>query len=127
MTEQDDELQVRTLMGEISRAFMSRDVQRLSEIFDDSFTLSEPSGMVVSRERWLADVASGDLVVQSVQSDQFDIRPAGDAMRVRGQLTIRAKYSRADYNGTFKYIGVYRKQENGWKLSLSSARRVLTP
>jgi ketosteroid isomerase-like protein len=127
MAEQNDEVQVRTLMSEITRAFMSRDVQRLSEIFDDSFTLSEPSGMVVTRERWLADVASGDLVVQSVQSDEFDVRPVGDAMRVRGRLTIRAKYSRADYNGTFKYMGVYRKQDDGWKLSLSSARRVLTP
>ena len=114
-------------MGEITQAFMSRDVQRLGEIFDDSFTLSEPSGMVISRERWLADVASGDLVIQSVQSDEFDVRPVGDVMRVRGKLTIRAKYSRADYNGTFKYMGVYRKQEDGWKLSLSTARRVLTP
>ncbi len=111
-------------MGEISRAFIDRDVDTLATIFDDDFTLSEPSGAVVGKQQWLGDVASGDLVIESVESDAFDIRRVGDAFRVRGKLTIRARYSKSNYNGTFGYMGVYAKNGDRWKLVLSSARRV---
>jgi ketosteroid isomerase-like protein len=124
MTEREEELQVRHLMGEISRAFIDRDVDTLATIFDDDFTLSEPSGAVVGKQQWLGDVASGDLVIESVESDAFDIRRVGDAFRVRGKLTIRARYSKSNYNGTFGYMGVYAKNGDRWKLVLSSARRV---
>jgi ketosteroid isomerase-like protein len=123
MVTEADEAAVRARMGEISRAFIDRDVTTLAEIFDESFTLSDPYGNVVSKEQWLADVAAGDLAVESVDSDSFDIRPVGDMFRVMGQLRLKAKYSKSNYNGTFKYLGVYTKHEDGWKLTLSSARR----
>jgi hypothetical protein len=120
-----DETHVRELMGAISRAFMERDVATLNAVFDDTFAFTDPYGAVLSKEEWLADVAAGDLTIEAVQSDAFEIRPVGDdAMRVRGQLTLRARYSKSNYNGTFAYIGVYRKHGEEWKLSLSSARRV---
>lgn len=124
MTETDDEVRVRALMSEISRAFIERDVNTLDQIFDESFTLTEPSGDVISKEKWLADVKSGDLRIESVESDAFDIRRVDESSyRVRGQLRIRAQYSKANYNGTFAYMGVYRRAHDGWKLVLSSARR----
>jgi len=125
MTEQDEEAEVRALMGAISRAFVERDVDTLSSIFADDFTVSDPSGAVIGKEEWLADVASGDLTVESVQSDAFDIRKVGDSYRVKGQLQLRARYSRSSYNGTFTYMGVYSRHGDGWKLQLSSARRAV--
>ncbi|HEY0141222.1 MAG TPA: nuclear transport factor 2 family protein [Thermoanaerobaculia bacterium] len=120
----NDEARVRALMSEISRAFQEGDVKTLDGIFDESFTLNEPSGDVITKEKWLADVASGDLRIESVESDAFDIRRVDESsFRVRGQLRIRAQYSKANYNGTFAYMGVYRKDDTGWKLVLSSARR----
>ena len=118
-----DEATVRALMGEISQAFLTRDVAALDAIFDDDFTLTEPTGDVVGKEEWLADVASGDLQVESVESEEFDIRPHGDSYRVKGRLRLRAKYSKASYNGTFAYMGVYARRGDAWKLTLSSARR----
>jgi hypothetical protein len=120
MSSDADEARVRALMGEISRAFVERDVAALEPIFDDSFTLTDPDGDVVSKERWLDELARGSLVVESVRSDTFDIRRVGDSFRVKGQLTIRA----SRYNGTFTYLGVYAKHAGAWKLLLSSARRV---
>lgn len=120
-----DETRVRALMGEIARAFKERDVETLRTIFDDDFTLTEPGGDVIGKEEWLRDVASGDLTVTDVHSDSFDIRRVAEtSFRVRGQLTIRACYARSNYNGSFAYMGVYTKHPDGWKLSLSSARRV---
>jgi ketosteroid isomerase-like protein len=123
MVTQADESTVRALMGEISQAFLKRDVATLDAIFDETFTLTDPYGEVVGKEEWLADVASGALAIESVESEDFDIRPVGDAFRVKGRLRLRAKYAKANYNGTFAYMGVYTKHADGWKLTLSSARR----
>lgn len=124
MSEEDDNKRIRALMGDISRAFIERDVATLDGIFDADFTLSDPYGAIVGKEQWLADVASGALAIESVQSDAFELRRAGDEVHVRGQLTLKARYSKSDYNGSFKYIGVYRKHGDAWKLLLSSARRL---
>jgi hypothetical protein len=79
---------------------------------------------VLSKEQWLDDLASGDLTVESVSTDPVDVRAAGEAIRVRGQLSIRARYSRSNYNGTFQYMGIYTKHDGDWKLALTSARRI---
>jgi hypothetical protein len=47
-------------MGELARAFIERDVELLNDSLDDDFTGFDPAGVVVSKERWLADLASGD-------------------------------------------------------------------
>ncbi|MEA2488458.1 MAG: hypothetical protein QOH21_250 [Acidobacteriota bacterium] len=124
MTELDDESRIRAIMREISRAFQEHDVSSLRGIFDDDFTFADPSGAVVSKAQWLEDLASGDLAIESVSTDPVDVRTAGDAIRVRGQLTIRAKYSKSNYNGTFQYMGIYTKRDGDWKLALTSARRL---
>jgi ketosteroid isomerase-like protein len=125
MPNSEDEARVRTLMGTISQAFINRDVATLREVFDDDFTLVEPTGDVVSKEQWLDDVERGDLVIESVESESFEIHPAGDTLSVRGVLKLRAKYSRNNYNGKFRYLGVYARRDGAWKLTLSSARRVV--
>jgi hypothetical protein len=120
-----DEERVRSLMGEISIAFIGRDGAALREIFDDSFTLLDPDGKVLSKDQWIADVENGDLTVQSVDSEAFDIQRVDEnAFRVRGQLRMSARYSKGDWNGSFKYLGLYQKHDSGWKLVLSSAQRV---
>jgi ketosteroid isomerase-like protein len=125
MPNEQDELHVRALMGAISTAFIKGDVATLRKILDDDFTVAEPGGDVRGKEEWLADVARGDLRIESVESESFDIRPVGDDYRVAGQLRLRGNYSKSNYNGTFKYMGIYRKHADGWKLTLSSARRLL--
>lgn len=124
MTEHDDESRIRGLMREISRAFQERDVATLRGIFDDDFTFADPSGAVLTKTEWLDDLASGDLTVESVSTDPVDVRTGADSVRVRGQLTIRAKYSKSNYNGTFQYLGVYTRRDGDWKLAMTSARRI---
>ena len=123
MTEQDDELRIRALMGEIARACFERDVETLDRVFADDFTFTDPGGPVVSKEQWIADIASGALTFESIESNAFELRQsAGGIARVHGELTIRARYSKSNYNGTFRYMGVYTKQGDDWKLLVTSAR-----
>ncbi|HEX8255850.1 MAG TPA: nuclear transport factor 2 family protein [Thermoanaerobaculia bacterium] len=125
MIDEKKELAIRESMRDLARAFIERDVAVLDEALDDEFTGFDPGGVVVSKARWLADVASGDLVFESINSDEIEFIDAGDdAVRVRGQLTFKARYTRSSYNGSFRYLGVYAKRGDKWKLVLSTARRV---
>jgi ketosteroid isomerase-like protein len=125
MVDPDKEREIRVAMTELARAFLGRDVERAAEGLDDDFTGYDPAGVVVSKERWIADLASGDLVFQSITSDEIEFIPgADDSVHVRGQLTFQAQYTKSNYNGSFRYLGVYAKRGDRWKLLLSTARRV---
>ena len=71
------------------------------------------------------DLASGDLQFTSITSDELEFRhTTDDTVHLRGQLTFRAHYTRSNYNGSFRYMGVYARRNGAWKLLLSTARRV---
>lgn len=125
MIDEKKELAIREAMRDLARAFIERDVTVLNEALDDDFTGFDPGGVVVSKARWLADVESGDLVFHTINSDEIEFLEGGDdSVRVRGQLTFTARYTRSNYNGSFRYLGVYAKRGDKWKLVLSTARRV---
>lgn len=119
----EHEGEIRALMANIARAFIERDVATLDRVFAEDFTFSDPEGGVISKKEWLADVARGDLVVEAVESNQMELREAADMVRVRGRLRLRARYTKGNYNGTFRYMGVYTREGEEWKLVLTSARR----
>ena len=119
------ENEIRAAMGELAEAMITRDVARVAAALDDDFTGSDAGGVVVSKEQWLQDLASGDLQFTSITSDELEFRhTTDDTVHLRGQLTFRAHYTRSNYNGSFRYMGVYARRNGAWKLLLSTARRV---
>ena len=119
------ENEIKAAMGELARAFIERDLAAADAALADDFTGFDPGGVVVSKDRWLTDLANGELVFTSVRSDEIEFRHAPDGtVHVSGQLTFAARYTRSNYNGSFRYLGVYARDGDRWKLRLSTARRV---
>ncbi len=119
------EQEIRAAMHDLARAFIERDIPAAAAGLDDEFTGSDPGGMVVSKQQWLADLASGELTFTSIKSDELEFIHAGDhTVHVRGQLTFHARYTKSSYNGAFRFLGVYTRRDGVWKLLISTARRV---
>jgi ketosteroid isomerase-like protein len=119
------EQEIRTAMGTLAKAMIERDVDGAAACLDDEFTGSDPGGMVVSKDQWLRDLASGELTFHSITSDEIEFIHADEnTVHVRGQLTFDARYTKSSYNGAFRYLGVYARRDGGWKLRISTARRV---
>ena len=118
-----DATRIRAIMAEIAQAFMTGDAATLNRIFAEDFTFTDPWDRVLSKEQWLRDVASGELRVESVESDDFQLRQAGDTVRVSGLLSLRARYSKANYNGSFRYLGIYERVDGEWRLRVTMAKR----
>lgn len=125
MTDQEREQEIRAAMGELARAFLERDTAALQELLDDDFTGADPAGLILSKEQWIDDLATGKLVFHSIESDGIEFQHLPDGVRVRGQLTFRADYARSNWNGSFRYLGLYARRGERWRLMLSTARRVL--
>lgn len=124
MAEQDDEIHIRALMREILRAFREHDVAALERVLADEFTFSDPAGRVRSKQQWLEDIGSGDLVFDSIDAGDVEFRDLGDRALVVGNARVQARYTHGDYNGAFQYLGVYTKHGGDWKLVLTSAERI---
>ena len=124
MAEQDDEILIRALMREILRAFLEHDTAALDRVLAEDFTFSDPGGMVRSKQQWLADIANGNLVFDSIDAGDVKFRHLGDRALVSGSARMKARYTHGDYNGEFQYLGVYTKDSGDWKLVLTSAERV---
>ena len=123
MSQVDDETTIRALEAALFQAFLERDVAALGRVLADDFAFSDPSGPVFSKEQWLRDVEAGDLAFQAIEPGEMEFRHLGDTVLVLGQATLRARYSKSDYNGDFRYIDVYTKRGGEWKLVLISAER----
>ena len=123
-SQEQDEKRIFESMGRIYRAFLESNVAELDQLLSDDFTFSDPSGPVASKERWLADIASGELVFNSIEVDRATFQHLGDRVIVEGHATLDARYSRCDYRGKFRYLGVYAKDGDEWILRLTSAERV---
>jgi ketosteroid isomerase-like protein len=122
----EDEASIRNNMRDIYVAFLAGDSAALEELLADEFTFCDPSGKAVAtKAQWLQDIASGELAFEEIDSGgAVEIDPSGDVARVRGNATLRTRYRRADYNGRFRYIGVYIRRNGRWQLSLTSAQRI---
>jgi hypothetical protein len=82
---------------------------------------------VVSKEQWLEDIAAGNLIFDAIEVTEPEFQHLGDRVLVQGRATLRVRYSKSDYNGTFRYMGVYTKLGDDWKLTLTSAQRESLP
>ena len=111
-------------MRELSRALIQRDTTTVARLLDDDFTGFDASGVIASKAQWLADLASGELEFHAIDAGEVEFQLLDDAVRVRAELTFRARYSRSSYNGSFRCLGMFVKRDDTWKLLVSKARVV---
>ena len=124
MEQRLDEQAVGAHMAAINRAFREADIETLDQIFADEFTFSDPNGPVMSKQKWLADIERGDLVFEEIETGPVSMRNLGDQVIVDGEARLRVRYPESNYNGRFRYLGVFAREGEGWRLRLTSAVRI---
>lgn len=115
-----EEQQVRELEQKLIEAFRHNDTRALERILADDFVFTDPRGASITKDLWLADLASGMFVFESVEIEDVRVRMAGDAALVTGLVTLKARSRAGGYNGQFGVIDVYMKREGRWQLALST-------
>lgn len=106
---------VRRLNDEWVKAFLERDTESLDRIMASDFVFIYPLDGD-GKERFIADVRSGDLIVESLVRDNVDIRIYENTAVVSSIDNAKWRYKGHQISGYYRVINVYAKRRGVWQL-----------
>ena len=106
---------VRRLNDQWVDAFLRRDTDTLDRIMAPDFVFIYPLDGD-GKDRFLADVRSGDLAVESLVRDNLDIRIYENTAVVSGIDNAKWRYKGHDILGYYRIVNVYSRRREDWQL-----------
>jgi ketosteroid isomerase-like protein len=124
-----EEMALRALEKRWDEAIALGDTSTLNDIIDSDYLVTGMQGEINSKEQILKAVSSSVQLIRSSNRDEIDIRIYGDTAIVTGRVTWSVPNKFAGNRSTetskhARYIKVYIKRENEWKVVLAQATRI---
>ena len=114
-TSVEDEL--RGIEEGLARAYQVNDTDYLGRVLADDYQVTDGPGTTSDKRKVLADHGSKRLRVSTFRFDEMHIQRLGpDAAMVIGQYTWEASYDGHPISGTFRYLRVYVRGDQGWQV-----------
>ena len=107
--------ELRRMNDEWVQAFLRRDTDSLDRIMASDFVFIYPLDGD-GKDRFIADVQSGDLIVESLVRDNVDIRIYGNTAVVSGIDNAKWRYKGHQILGYYQIINVYARRQGEWQL-----------
>ena len=128
MTTNADEDEIRATEHERLRALVAQDMDVARRLHADDFQLVPPGGHPVSKEEYLADVASGEvhyLVFEPISA--IEVRLYGDAVVIRYQSRIDIIFGGEHLEpNRYWHTDTYERRDGQWQTVWSQATRILS-
>jgi ketosteroid isomerase-like protein len=93
------------------------DVDELSALATDDFTLVGPVGFVLTKRQWLDRYRNGDLVTTSIVLAEVAVRDYGEVAVAVGVHTQQAAYHGNPANGRFRTTHIAVRRGDTWLLA----------
>jgi ketosteroid isomerase-like protein len=97
-------------------AILKRDVAAFGRFFADDAVLTTPDGSLQTKAQLLADIKSGDLVLESSSISDMKVRVYGAAAIVTYITTDKGKYKGQDISGRFRWTDTFVRGSGGWQI-----------
>lgn len=101
---------------EYDAAIVAGDANVLDRIFADDFVYTNPDGEVKNKAQQLAFARSGDLKLESGQSDDVKVRVYGNTAVMTGRFTAKGQFKGKNLEINERYTAVWIKQNGRWRL-----------
>jgi len=108
-------------------AILKRDLVAFGKIFADDAVLVTPDGSMQTKAQLLADLKSGDLVLESSAISDLKVRAFGDAAVVTYITTDKGKYKKQDISGRYRWTDVFVRRGGNWLLVAGHGTPIQTP
>ena len=112
------------LEHEAHEAFLSADTNALARLLSDDYIFTDAQGQQVTKAEWLADMASGKLRFDSVESTALQVRTYGDAAVAIGRVAMKGLYNGEPFEGHHCYTATYVKLDGRWQLVAEQANQL---
>lgn len=104
------------LESERLAAILAGDIGRLDALLDDAMVYVHASATQEDKALYLSRIASGYYRYLSFETGDRAVRLAGDVALVNGDLRIEVMRDGVHKLGTSRYLQVWRRHGEGWKL-----------
>ena len=108
-------------------ALLKKDVAGFGRIFADDAVLIPPDGTTQTKAQLLADVKSGDLVIESSEMSDMKVRAYGDAAVVTYMTNDKGKYKGQDITGRYRWTDVFVRSGGTWRIVASQGTPIPPP
>jgi hypothetical protein len=115
------EQEIMAFRAALVQAIRAKDAAKLRDMYTVGYTQTHGSGRTDGRDKRILSLIAGDPVIETVPPVDLVIRVYGPGVAIAtGKSTIPDR--RGDYD--VKWIAVYVKLEDGWKLASTQATKV---
>jgi ketosteroid isomerase-like protein len=115
--------ELQSLDKEWSSAIVKNDAEAIGRFMADDWIIIGPEGNVIDRARFLGVIKSGDLVHESMESDDWRVRVYADTAVVTAQARSRGKYKGQAFATHERSTSVFVLKDGRWQCVLTQ----LTP
>lgn len=121
---------VRQLDQDLLDAIVKNDTALFERVATDDYTATNPIGMNSTKAQAIA--GAKNYKFESLNADDVNVRIYGDTAIVTGRATVKGQVKTPaekmqDISGQYRYIRVYVKQGDQWKVAASQLTSIAQP
>lgn len=98
------------------QAIVRKDRSAIEANMADDFRQIDGQGNVESRQSFVDDLLSPDLVIHPYRVEDFEIRIYGDVALLSGRTNMTGTYRSKPFASPYRYIDVYVRRGEAWKI-----------
>jgi ketosteroid isomerase-like protein len=120
MPPRDDEREIELLEQRLARAWVERDRLFIENLLAPDWTVTDPSGTVLTRQRVLDETfSSSDRQIDSMTVDDVMVKMLGTTAIVTGLTRAAGRYQGRDANIALRFTDVFHCIDGQWKVVAS--------
>jgi ketosteroid isomerase-like protein len=119
-----DEAAVLRTLHDACRAYLDADVQRMEALLTDDFTLTDPDGVVTTREDDLQNARAGAIRYTVFENHDMKVRLHGDAAVVTGVTKVAGTAGTTQFATRLQFTDTVVRQNGRWRVASSHVSRL---
>lgn len=108
-------------------AIVRKDRTAIAANMSEDFRQIGSSGEVETRESFLRDLTSDELVIDPYTVEEFEVRLYGDTALLSGRTRMTGRFAGKPFRTHYRYIDVYVRVNGVWRVCSVQTTRVAEP
>jgi ketosteroid isomerase-like protein len=109
------------------QAIVRKDRAAIAANMSADFRQIGSSGEVETRQSFIDDLVSDDLVIDPYTVEEFEVRVYGDTALLSGRTRMTGRYQGKPFSTHYRYIDVYVRVNGQWKVCSVQTTRIAAP
>jgi len=106
------------------QAIVRKDRAAIEANMADDFRNIDSNGRLLTNSEFVDELVSPDIAINPYNVEDFDVRLFGDIALVSGRVMMAGRYKGEPFTSHFRYIDIYAKRGDEWKVISVQTTRI---